>query len=665
MDTRKIPKSKVNIQARKEQKFSWKVSLPWVLTLPFILQVGATVGLVGYLSYRNAQHSVEDLTNQLMDAVSRRVEQKLTSYLAAARLANQLNSDAVRRGDLRLDLVQPNAVREKYLWQQMQLFDNLAWISLGTESGQTMGVWRPGKGQNLQFSFSNPSTQYFGNYYATNAQGIHTNLLKVERPAYDPRTRPWYKEAIAAKQAIWTSIYPGFTPGTIFIAASQPLYDQAGTLIGVSGTDISLSDIQAFLARNPVSRSGETFLVERSGLLVASSSQEPPFLKVANQSPQRVNAIKSHTPLIRATAQFLHQRFSDLGAIQKQQTFNFTLNRQTQFVQVVPFSQKPGLDWLIVIAVPASDVMAQIQAGTQTTIWLCLAALGGVILLNVAISRRLVNPIRGLSRASRNITQGNFSDPVEDSRIQELSLLANSFGQMSQEIQQSRQQLEDYSRSLEQKVSDRTQALQQEIQHRAAAETALQAANEALQRLAYLDGLTQIANRRLFDERLRQEWPRMKREQQPLSLILCDVDYFKQYNDTYGHQAGDDCLRSVAQALATAARRPPDLAARYGGEEFAVLLPNTSLAGAVDVANVIQTHIESLQIPHRNSAVSQYVTASFGVASLIPEGETAPEALLTQVDQALYQAKIEGRDRVSSYPLDNLQKDTPEDPKST
>jgi diguanylate cyclase (GGDEF)-like protein len=623
--------------------------LPWVLTLPFVLQVVAIVGLVGYLSYRTAQHSVEDLTGQLMNAFSKRVEQKLTSYLATARLANQMNSDAVRRGDLKLDLAQTNAAREQYLWQQMTLFDNLAWISLGTEGGETMGVWRPGKGQKLQFSFSNQSTQYFGNYYATSEKGTRTTLLKVERPAYDPRVRPWYQQAIAAKQPIWTSIYPGFTPGTIFIAASQPLYDSTGTVMGVSGTDISLLDIQTFLVQNPLTHSGTTFLIERSGLLVASSSQELPFQQGSNQSPQRVNVTDSHTPLIAATAQSMHQQFSDFEAIQTQSKFNFTLNHQVQFVQVVPFAQEPGLDWLIVMVVPASDVMTQIQSETQTTVWLCLAALGGVILLNAIISRGLVNPIKGLSRASQKIAQGDFNHSLQDSGIQELSVLANSFDQMSQEIQQSRQQLEEYSRSLEQKVGDRTQALQQEIQHRTIAETALQAANQELQRLAYLDGLTQIANRRLFDERLSQEWPRMKREQLPLSLILCDVDYFKQYNDTYGHQAGDDCLRLVAQALATAARRPPDLAARYGGEEFAVLLPNTSLTGAMGVANVIQAHLKTLQISHRNSTVSQFVTLSFGVASLIPNDQTAPEQLLSQVDQALYQAKLAGRDRINIY----------------
>jgi hypothetical protein len=146
-----------------------KVSLPWMLTVPFILQVVTVVGLVGYLSYRNGQRAVEDLTNQLMGATSKQIEQKLTSYLVTPRLVNQINSDAVLRGALKLDFSQPNAETEQYLWQQMQLFKNLTWISLGVEqTGDNLGIWRPGENQGLQFAISNRSTQYYGNYYATN-----------------------------------------------------------------------------------------------------------------------------------------------------------------------------------------------------------------------------------------------------------------------------------------------------------------------------------------------------------------------------------------------------------------------------------------------------------------------------------------------------------------
>jgi diguanylate cyclase (GGDEF)-like protein len=173
----------------------------------------------------------------------------------------------------------------------------------------------------------------------------------------------------------------------------------------------------------------------------------------------------------------------------------------------------------------------------------------------------------------------------------------------------------------------------------------LEDANHELKRLATFDGLTQVANRRRFDEYLQQEWQRMLRDQQHLSLILCDIDCFKLYNDTYGHQAGDDCLRQVAHVMRQAARRAIDLPARYGGEEFAVILPNTDQEGAVLVAQEIQLGVKRLGIAHASSKVDAIVTVSLGVTSTIPSPLTTPEQLITAADKMLYQAKAEGRDR--------------------
>jgi diguanylate cyclase (GGDEF)-like protein len=624
----------------------WKISLPWILTIPFILEVGAVVGVVGYLSYRNGQRSVEDLTGQLMSSAGIRVEQKLSSYLAAASQANQSNSDAVLRGALDLNLDRPNTPRDQYLWHQMQQYQNLAWISLGTEKGDSLGIWRPENEEKLQISGSNKSTQYFGNYYATDDQGHRTQLLKVEKPAFDPRTRPWYKEAIAAKQRVWTKIYPGFTPGTIFLAASQPLYDSTGKLLGVSGVDISLLGIQKFLADTPVSPHGVVFVVEKSGMLVASSSQEAPFRQVTSGKPQRLNVVDSQNPLVGSTAKFIVQKTGGFKSIQRSQNFQFKIDGQQQFVQVLPCTGEQGLDWSIVIVVPEADVMSQIHAGTHLMILLCIAAALAVILLNNLISRWLSQSIKHLNDASQNIARGDFDQKIVDPRIQEFSMLASSFDQMSQEIQQSRQQLEEYSRSLEQKVSERTADLEQEIMRRAAVELALQAANEELEEIAYLDGLTQIANRRQFDSRLQQEWRRLQRDGLPLSLIICDIDYFKQYNDTYGHSEGDVCLRQVGQTIAGCARRAADLAARYGGEEFVALLPNTPTDGAIQVAKVIQSQIKALQMPHAQSAVSDLVTLSFGIATIIPGDRNSPEELILRADRALYKAKQAGRDQI-------------------
>ena len=173
----------------------------------------------------------------------------------------------------------------------------------------------------------------------------------------------------------------------------------------------------------------------------------------------------------------------------------------------------------------------------------------------------------------------------------------------------------------------------------------LAAANRELERLSRQDGLTGIANRRYFDTYLLTEVKRASRERQPLSLILADVDYFKAFNDCYGHQAGDDCLRRVASALKAVGRRPADLAARYGGEEFAMVLPATAMEGAVDLAKSLARAIDALAIPHVRSGVSTNLTLSQGIASLIPVHDTKSETIIEFADQALYQAKQQGRNR--------------------
>jgi diguanylate cyclase (GGDEF)-like protein len=230
-----------------------------------------------------------------------------------------------------------------------------------------------------------------------------------------------------------------------------------------------------------------------------------------------------------------------------------------------------------------------------------------------------------------NLARGVFTEE----RVEVIRLLA---AQASVAIENARlyEQVQDYSRTLEEKVVERTARLEQ--------------LNQELQGLAERDGLTGVANRRRGDSYLEEAWTRLRREKQPLSVIMLDVDHFKAFNDSYGHQAGDDCLVAVAEAVYAQLMRPTDLIARYGGEEFMVILPNTDNPGANHVAEQIRREVEALGIAHAHSSVGAVVTVSAGTATMVPGVMGGTEQLLREADVALYRAKRMGRNQVQSAP---------------
>lgn len=217
--------------------------------------------------------------------------------------------------------------------------------------------------------------------------------------------------------------------------------------------------------------------------------------------------------------------------------------------------------------------------------------------------------------------------------------------------------LADYINIMRQRVIDTqneklkaqqvfTEKLETEVQKRT---KELCKANEELERLSNIDGLTQLFNRRYFDKKIKEEWNRMQRLQQPLALIMCDIDYFKNYNDTYGHQMGDDCLRGIAKIIKQHSRRASDIAARYGGEEFIVLLPHCTVEEARHVAEKIRADVENSRIPHMASRIKNIISLSLGVSAMVPPKSGNPAVLVSLADKALYDSKNTGRDRVSVY----------------
>ena len=232
-------------------------------------------------------------------------------------------------------------------------------------------------------------------------------------------------------------------------------------------------------------------------------------------------------------------------------------------------------------------------------------------------------------------------------------LISIRFSKAYTTIELQRTKLERTNTAYQAEIESRKSAEQEVLQHKDNLEelvedrtAELQIANKRLEELSRVDGLTGIANRRRLDEELDREWKRMLREKRPLSVVLCDIDHFKLYNDTYGHGGGDECLIRVANAIKDSVNRPGDLTARYGGEEFCLVLPETSGMGALQIAELVRKNVYELHMEHKSSPMAEVVTLSLGVATLIPDIGSHPSVLLEAADRALYQAKGNGRNGV-------------------
>jgi len=426
-------------------RVSPKVPLRTVLIVPFVLQIFAAVGLTGYLSFRNGQQAVNKLVTQLQSKESDRIDRHLGIYFATPNQINQINLDAIDLGLLNLNDFQTTG---RYFWKQMQVF-NVGYISFGNFDGEFIGVERLDNGSLLinQVSKSNPGKLFI---WATDNQGNRTKLLEVKN--WEPRGEAWYADAVKAGKPLWSQIYQWEDkPEVISISSSYPVYNKTKTIAGVLSIDLLLSQISQFLNQIKVSKSGHTFILERDGLLVASSSTEKPF-RVVDGKAKRLRASDSKEPLIRSTTQYLTKHYKNLSEIKTSQQLKLTLQGQHQFVQITPWRDKLGLNWLIVVVVPEGDFMQEINANTRTTILLCIAALIVATVIGIFTSRWIVRPILRLNASAKALALGKW-EHLEVSgaseRSDELGELARSFNTMAGQLQESFATLERQNEALE------------------------------------------------------------------------------------------------------------------------------------------------------------------------------------------------------------------------
>ncbi|MGI0485652.1 ATP-binding protein [Pantanalinema rosaneae CENA516] len=427
--------------------------LQLVLITPFVLQIFGAVALVGYLSFRNGQKAVNDLANQLMQRTSNTVDQHLDAYLSTPHKLSQMNAEAIRMGVLD---VHNRQVAGQYFWQQMQAYD-VTFIGYGLTNGNGVGAIRyDGKTLTIDDWQNQPLKNAIT--YATSPQGERTRIVGVYD--YNHFKESWYADPLKANQPIWGKVYVWNSPYGPYISASagRPIYSSQNQLLGVVGTDIHLLKLSDYLRQLTASTSGQIFVIDRDGLLIANSAASEPFILVGDEI-QRLPATNSPDPELQGIAKQLHQHFQQFQTITEPQALQVKWRGEPYFAQVTPWRDQYGLDWLVVVSVPEQAFMSQINDNTRTTIFLCLAALGVATLMGWFTSRWITRSILHLNQASQAIAAGNLDETVANSQIQELNTLADSFNHMAGQLRESFIALETSNSELEDRVEQRTIAL--------------------------------------------------------------------------------------------------------------------------------------------------------------------------------------------------------------
>jgi HAMP domain-containing protein len=365
-------------------------------------------------------------------------------YMSIPHIVNHLNVQGIKLGQLNLEDKQK---LEHHFLEQIQYFDSISIIYLGKENGEHSGAIQTK--DRILISAADSSTGNKLSRYTADAQGNRINLVQISSTIYDPRKRLWYMAAAAAKKPIWTQIYTDFLTRDLAITAAMPVYDDTGKLLGVAGSDLLFSRIKQFLTGLKVGKTGQTFVMERSGMLIATSNQTPESL-VENQQIKRIKASESENLVIRKTGEYLEKTYNKLSKINNSEQLIFEIEGKRQFLQITPFKDDRGLDWLIAVVIPESDFMEQIDSNTRTTMLLSVAALIIATILGIITAKWVLRPIFKLNAAAKALAQNKFDTKVTTHRKDELGELAHSFNSMAEQLQHSFASLRESENRLKQ-----------------------------------------------------------------------------------------------------------------------------------------------------------------------------------------------------------------------
>ncbi|NEP59445.1 MAG: HAMP domain-containing protein, partial [Symploca sp. SIO2G7] len=459
-----------------------QVPLRQVLILPFVLQIFAVVGLVGYLSYRSGQQAVTDLANQLMEETGDRVKDSLESYFDLMASVNQNNATILQKN--LLDIYNLPTIQD-YFIEQNKIFPAVSTVALANEEGDFISVEQLPPDTLVIRKLDASQDPGFYRYFA-NENGENLELQEIRNdydPHNDPPGNPWYEATRKARQGNWSlvvSLSKGKNQPEIHVAHMLPLYDAKEQFQGVSIVTSALIETGQFLASLNVGTKGQVFLIEPNGLLIATSTEEVPFEPQPSQElaenvdvqHRRLSATQSQNEITRTITEYLLKTKHLLTNTTQTQAFEFRFNSERYLAQVMPLQGK--LNWRIVTVVPESDFMAEISANTKITVVLCLIALLVAIILGVFTARWITQPILKLNQAAKSLSKGKWEQETEVERVRqdELGELAQSFSTMAIQLQAA-------FKTLEQRVAERTVELTESNRQLAVAKEKAEVANQA------------------------------------------------------------------------------------------------------------------------------------------------------------------------------------------
>lgn len=588
------------------------------ISLLFIILMLVTISAIVAIGFYNWKTSINDMIVRIENETHADIAGKVEDFTNIPLAMNDLNHHILQYG---LITTREDKKRDIYFAGVMRAApEDVYSFSYGTEKGEYYGARRNLTNQ-IELMRSDVQTGGQSRYYRVE-EDLTAGPETVRLGDFDPRTREWYIAAKERKQPIFSEIYKHFVMNDLALSASYPIYDERGSLQGVLGTHLLLSRINHFLQDSMKVEENIAFIVEtESGELIANSLGKDNFRKSADGTMRRLAIGDFNNPEV-LNAYEMAKRGGDSSYVADSAKDRIHIK--------VTEIKRDGLDWLIITAIPERFYIGEFKRSLYITMALCLLALLGAILVWQRSIEHYLSPIYSLIQATEKFSHGDFWARAEVFKNDEIGKLACAFNDMAQELC-------TLFHNLENKVNERTKQLEQMNEQ-------LLQTKDSLERVSQTDFLTNLANRRFILEKVEAEIKRFRRTNKAFSVIMADIDYFKKVNDTYGHDGGDLVLKEVALLLSQEARES-DCVSRWGGEEFLLFLPETELAGAVQLAERIRQTVAQKEISYQDIVIK--VTLSLGVAAYGKEQETVDE-VIKKADLAVYRGKQAGRNRVMS-----------------